>query len=294
MGEPQWRRPGSANGYLPSVGKWVAHSPGIMGNFPAAALMYRMNHVQRGRCVIEEHRPLADLWRRRTPLVVEGNKYDPNRDTRHPGENGSCGRVSPLALLVGPVVVSYEAGQTKIADFRPYIDEIRKTVRSVTGQVLWDYGKGVCTLDAPKAQGATGFLKKVGKLKMSDVEMTVGNDYATVSVVSMDNLSLRMSRKVLVQVGTVARPAGWKVKPASWSDKQGRHTGLEVISYGKAPWMIVENDLSLTLSNDIVTRATAVSPNGEAQAEVPIKREGGKVSFRMPADAMYLVLHSIR
>jgi len=291
MGEPQWRKPGSANGYLPSVGKWVAHSPGIMGNFPAAALICRNDCVRRGRCVIEEHRPLTDLWRRRSPMVVEGSKYDPNRDTKQPGENGSGGQVNPLALLVGPVVVSYDAGQTKVADIRPYIDEALKTVRSITGEVSWDYGKGVCTLDAPKAQGATGFLKKVGRFKLGDVEMTVGNDYATVAVVSMDALPLRTSRKVLVQVGTVARPAGWKVKPTSWSDKQGRHTGLEVVSYGKAPWMIVENDLSLTLSNDIVNRATAVSPNGEAQADVPIKREGGKVSFRMPADAMYVVLH---
>jgi hypothetical protein len=291
MGEPQWRTPGSANGYLPSVGKWVAHSPGIMGNFPAAALTWRMNYVQRGQPVIEEHRPLEDLWRRRSPLVVEGVKYDPNRDTKQPGKATPAGRVSPLALLVGPVVVSYDAGETRVADLRPYIDEAGKCVRGITGQVVWDYGKGVCTVNAPKAQGATGFLNKVGTFKLGDVEMTVANDYATVMAASMDGQPLRTAGKVLVQVGTVARPAGWKDKPVTWSDKQGPHTGLEVVNFGKAPWMIVESDLSLTLRNAIVTHATAVSPNGEAQGEVAIKRDGGKVSLRMPANAMYVVLH---
>lgn len=293
MGEPQWRTPGSANGYLPSVGKWIAHSPAIMGNFPAAALTWRMNCVQRGQAVIEEHRPLDELWRRRSGLVVEGVKYDPNRDTKQPGNGKAApaGRVSPLALLVGPVVVSYDAGKTRIADLRPYVDEAGKCVRSITGQVVWDYGRGVCTVNAPKAQGATGFLNKVGTFKLGDVEMTAGNDYATVMVVSMDGQPLRTARKVLVQIGTVARPAGWKDKPVTWSDKQGSHTGLEVVSFGKAPWMIVESDLSLTLHNAIVTHATAVSPNGEAQGEVAIRREGGKVSLRMPPNAMYVVMH---
>jgi len=34
-----------------------------------------------------------------------------------------------------------------------------------------------------------------------------------------------------------------------------------------------------------------VSPNGEAQGEVAIRREGGKVSLRMPPNAMYVVMH---
>lgn len=296
MGEPQWRKPGSANGYLPSMGKWVAHTPGIMGNFPAAALAFRKGYIRRGTPVVEEHRPPAELWRRGIPAVVEGVKYDPNRDKKEPGRrtmpgpSGRGAKAHPLSLLVGPVVVSFDAGRTRIADTRRYINEKNKIIRSVTGEVAWDYGKGVCTVSAPKAQGACGFLGKVGTFKLGDVELRCGNDYAAVMAVSMDGQPLRTSGKVLVQVGTVARPAGWKTKPVTWSDKQGSRKGFEVVSYGKAPWMIVEGDLSLTLTNANITRATALTPNGEAKANVPIRREDGRVSLCVPADTMYVIL----
>ena len=36
-----WQRPGSANGYLPSLRKGVFATPETLGGFPGAALMYR-------------------------------------------------------------------------------------------------------------------------------------------------------------------------------------------------------------------------------------------------------------
>jgi hypothetical protein len=43
-----------------------------------------------------------------------------------------------------------------------FIDRKNQTVRSVTGELMLDYGKGISVLNAPKAQGVTGFLKAAG------------------------------------------------------------------------------------------------------------------------------------
>src|SRR5690606_28669122 len=78
--QPQWRQPSSANGYLDSVGKWVADTPEILGNFPAAALIFRQGYLKEGEPVAIEHRPPKVLWSRRPPAIVEGASFDPNRD----------------------------------------------------------------------------------------------------------------------------------------------------------------------------------------------------------------------
>ena len=57
-----------------------------------------------------------------------------------------------------------DPSKTRVADLSGLIDRDKKVVRSVTGEVALDYGTGLCTLDAPKAQGACGFLAKAGPI----------------------------------------------------------------------------------------------------------------------------------
>jgi len=71
---------------------------------------------------------------------------------------------------------------SKVVDLGRYIDHNRKVVRSNTGQIRFDYGRGLCTIDARAAQGATGFLKTAGPLVLSAVTVDSENAYATVLV----------------------------------------------------------------------------------------------------------------
>ena len=78
-----------------------------------------------------------------------------------PDQNGI---VDPLAFLVGPVKVHYDSdpSRTKVTDFGAFIDHGNKVVHANTGQINLDFGRGLCTIDAPQAQGACGFLKNFG------------------------------------------------------------------------------------------------------------------------------------
>ena len=66
-------------------------------------------------------------------------------------------------------------------DLKRFIDHKKNVVHSVTGQITWNYGEGICTIDAPQAQGASGFLKKTSPIKLKDVTIQSSNDYATVT-----------------------------------------------------------------------------------------------------------------
>ena len=274
--------------------KWSADVPEIMGEFPACALMYRRGYLKQGAPVVQEERALTDLWERKTPLIAEDKSFDPNRAGTGVGQSVLARGVDPLAFLVGPVRVTYggDPALTKVTDLAPYINAASKTVRSETGEIRLNYGKGLCIVNAPKAQGITGFLSKAGPVTLSDVTITSGNPYATVAVVSLDDLPLRRSHKVLVQVGTAARPTGWQATETDFPSEDGKATlhGFEVIKTGAAPWQIVNADISLTVTNPSLTKATLLDAAGYAVRVVPITRTGGKMTVKLPAETMYLVL----
>ena len=274
--------------------KWSADVPEIMGEFPACALMYRRGYLKQGAPVVQEERALTDLWERKTPLIAEDKSFDPNRAGTGAGQSVLARGVDPLAFLVGPVRVTYggDPALTKVTDLAPYINAASKTVRSETGEIRLNYGKGLCIVNAPKAQGITGFLSKAGPVTLSDVTITSGNPYATVAVVSLDDLPLRRSHKVLVQVGTAARPTGWQATETDFPSEDGKATlhGFEVIKTGAAPWQIVNADISLTVTNPSLTKATLLDAAGYAVRVVPITRTGGKMTVKLPAETMYLVL----
>jgi len=294
LGQPQWRQPESANGYLPSLGKWIADTPELLGNFPAAALMYRKGYIQSGEVVVQEHRRLEDIWQRQLPSIAESATFDPNRDTEAQSSQAQRDTpVHPLAFLVGPVEVTYDSdpAQSQAMDLTPYIDVRAKTVTSVTQEITWDYGRGLCWLNSPKAQGVTGFLQAAGALDLADLVVTAGNSYATVVAVAMDDQPLAISKQILVQVGTTARPTGWGQTAVKWQDDDGNtHSGYEVTNYGAAPWQVANADVSLTLRNPAITQAMALDINGISQGEIALQPQSDAVTFTMPANAKYVVL----
>jgi hypothetical protein len=243
--------------------------------------------------VVEEHRPLEQLWQRQLPLLAETASFDPNRDLSRADNSGSETQVHPLAFLVGPVKVTYggDPAQDRMVDLRPYINDRRQTLTSITGEITWDYGQGLCLLDSPKAQGVSGFLKDQGRITLHRLTITSGNPYATVMVVSMDGQPLDQAQRILVQVGTAARSTGWQQRRAQWTDENGTtHRGYEVLNYGTAPWRVANTDVTLDLQHSGLTRAQRLDMNGMAQEDLPLERRGDGVRLRLPATARYVVL----
>ena len=96
------------------------------------------------------------------------------------------------------------------------IDHKNKVVHSVTGQLTWDYGDGVCTIDGSRRPGSHGISQKVSPITLNDVTIQSSNDYATVMLAALDGKPLKESQSVLVQVGTIARPTGWTERAATF------------------------------------------------------------------------------
>ncbi|MES2459580.1 MAG: hypothetical protein V4671_03295, partial [Armatimonadota bacterium] len=228
---PEWQPPFLPYSWNPPTGKWNVATPMQLGQFPAAALLFRLGYLKKGTPVVHEERALDDLWQRRSPLIVEEGGWDPNRDAGNlPPRSAVKVGVDPMAFLVGPVevVLGGDPAKSTVADMKPFLDKERKVVRSNTGQIRFNYGSGLCVIDSPNAQGATGFFRQAGStIPLSDVTLQCANDYATIAIVSMDSKPIKLSKKLLVQVGTSARPTGWQDKDVTWTsgDSKQQVTG---------------------------------------------------------------------
>lgn len=275
--------------------KFFAGEPDHLGMMPANALLFRMGYVRQGRTVVHESRPMDDLWDRKAPVIAETETFDPNRDTKNiAGPTGKTD-VSRLAFLVGPVEVSFgeDRGKTKVADITPFVDADRKIVKSNTGEIALNWDKGLCTVNAPKAQGITGFLKAGGgRFELSDLTIESQNEYATITVVPLDDQPLNTSKRVLVQVGTRAELTGYQAEPVrhTFADAKAPTDAMRLVRTGVAPWRVVNTNGTLSIANAGLTKATRVEPNLSAGGVVPARREAGRLVVPLPPDAMYLIL----
>jgi hypothetical protein len=287
---PDWDQPKSANGYLPSIGKFTAGTPMTLGQFPAAALMYREGDVAAAaQPAVFEHRTLDDLWNRRKPLIEEESGFDPNRDASQPAP----GTASPLAYLVGPVKVDYGVGKANaVMSLTPFVDAQTATVTSETRQIRWNFGAGVVQVDSNKAQGVTGFLKDGGgTFALKDVTITSTNDYAAITVVSLDGAPITTSRKLLIQTGTQARPSGWADEALSWTQKDGTMIkGRRIDEPGHAPWLVADTQGSVIINNASLSKATALDGNGLPVAPAATTRTGGTLTVTLPRDSLYVIV----
>ena len=297
-GEVEWSSQDRADWDSASRAKWAIATPMMLGQFPAAALMFRRGDVARGKPVVVEHRSLDQIWKRVPPKIVEDPGFDPNRDQGDVARRSNGQQaVDPLAYLIGPVEVFYgsDPSKTRVADLSRDIDRKNRVVTSNTGQLSWDYLHGICMLRSPAAQGATGFLSRVSVIGLGDVTIRSQNDYATVLVVSLDGLPLSRSASVLIQVGTHARPTGWADHKVTFTAEGSKEIiqGRQIDSTGSMPWAIDDTRIRVQLRNTKVTSAIPLDINGDSKTAVPIRRTDDTIELELPNDVLYVVLKAL-
>jgi hypothetical protein len=274
--------------------KWTYSTPMQIGQFPAAALLYRQALLRQGKPALVEHRSLQNLWQCAIPLIGEEPGWDPNRDQASMPRSPNIKTViDPLAYWVGPVRVVYESDPAKstAVDLSKYIDRQRKIVRSITDEAELDYGRGIYRVNAPAAQAACGFLAAAGPQRLTDVTIACGNRYASIVVVPLDGHPIRTSGKLLVQAGTLARPTGWSVVPARARIDGKQGDCFRILDGGKMPFQVENLDATVTIANPRLSKATLLDINGMATTTpVEVRRADGKGTVLLPANTIYLVL----
>ncbi len=276
--------------------RWTSSIPGTTAMYPANAYIFRKGLIREAELVVQESRTKESLWERAIPVIAEENGFDPNRDTYGNGGDPAETEVIPLAFLTGKVEVEYGGGGSTVIDsqINTLVDLANKTVGSVTGELKWNYGKGLATMSAPMAQGATGFFsdgETLFEVELPDITLSVKNEYAAISVVAMDDTPLNNSGKILVQIGTVYRPTGWVEQPAQFEPSAGDiRDGFQIVNTGKMPWKAANNLMSIEFRNQNIKSAYTLTINGEKSDEILLFPTLDGVKMYVPTNAMYIIL----
>lgn len=231
---------GSA-GWDESPGKFSLSTPAGLGCFPAAALVYRRGYVREAQAVVLERSPPESLFELRGSRVFVAPALE-------------AGAIDPLLFYVGRVARSFEGSpadgfERSAGDS---IDRERKLVRSATGELELDYGRGVLALRAPKAQGAVGFLGRAGRIDLPDAAIEMENDYGSVTIVSLDDRPIARSGKILIQTMTAERFYGFRATgPGGLSGR--------IEDVGRAPCGVEEFRVAVTLRLEEGKLATVVA-----------------------------------
>jgi hypothetical protein len=251
------------NTWSQQVEKFTIGDPVALGQFPAAALLYRQGLVQTARDAVHVAVDLPSL------RALDGLPLSPPQSLdalRAQGvlprsvwtapRGASMGRtVDPLSFLVGRVEVDIAeqragGGAFRVVDLPRAIDRAAMKVRSDTGELLWDWGRGLVTIDAPAAQGATGLLRSAGEIALAAMTLACDDEYGSVLLVSLDGAPLATSRRMLLQLMSEDLNTGWSA-PGQ---------GLRTIAAVGGPPLVVRN-----LSGHVVfkrpdVRALEVTP----------------------------------
>jgi hypothetical protein len=272
-----------------TMNKFAASSPVIMGNFPAHALLYRRGDVREASDVVHQVLDLEELYGLKGSGAFTAQALDALRAADVPPgaeARGAVSAIDPLACYVGRVLRTFgkDTGASRQVNLSRYVDRERKTIRSVTGELFWDYGKGYSTVNAARAQGAAGFLARAGRIDLATVSIEMKNEYGSVTVVSLDDRPISNSRKLLIQAMTVERPYGFRAT--------GANSG-KILDLGEAPFGVekIDGTVRLRLAAGGAPKVVALDEHGYPKP-APATVSGGPASLtvKLAPDSVYHVV----
>lgn len=267
------------------LAKFPVGGPVVAGSFPAAALLYRRGDVQEAPVAAHETLSLDDLFAMAGSALTAEAALDQLRQQDLPrgasGREAACA-LDPLAWYVGRVERSFgdPAETSRPIALDDFIRRDAKTIKSLTGELEWSYGLGLATITTPRAQGAAGFLGKVGRVDLGDVALECENEFASVLIVSLDDQPLAQSQRILIQTITEEQPYGFRVE-------DGR-----IESLGEPPLGMRRVAATVWLPPG-EARVAALDESGYAMDRaVEVVRDGpdGRLAIRLAEDALYHVV----
>jgi len=261
-------------------GNWTYMMPGEIGQSPAEALQYRRGDLKPGDTVIRQVTTIDDILNLKSSALLEGHNAD-FRITEAPksAQADQIASFDPLSFFVGRVERTFDSKAEPVAiDLSKYIDRDKKIITSSTGEIVWDYGQGLLTVNSPKSQAVTGFLYKAGPVKLGDVTIESHREYGTVHVISLDGQPITNSKKILIQAFTEEKMYGFKSANGIIQD------------IGRAPITVRNIDAKVTFTNGAQMKATSLDEQGYARGDLQPQITGGNTTIILPRDSLYTIL----
>lgn len=183
--------------------------------------------------------------------------------------------------LTAPLMLRTEKTFNKEEESKPFNPrESKNAALSMSGELYWNFSRGIFQVNAPKLQGAAGFLSSQKELAFRNVRLSSASKYASVFAVSLDNTPLITSSRIVVSAVGSIENSGAEYSPARTS----------VIYGGHAPILIepVLSEMTLTLKPFKSAKVYAIDINGYKKE--PYKNysvSGSRVTVKTDKDSRH-------
>lgn len=215
----------------------ISLDPVRMTEFAAGALMFLRGDVSRAREISERTYSREQVIDSSRLPASERPYFTPGFPLALPLEHGVR-----IHSLDGPPTARF-------ADLNP-----ADAIASDTGELSWSgwaSGHGIVTIDTDRTQALVGFARTKRALKNLSAE--IDNDFASVTITSLDSRSLSQSGKILLSAAARAANTGMK-----WNSSR-----TTLSSQGGSPTLIEPVTGTITLTNlQGATAVTAVALDG--------------------------------
>ncbi|BCX48998.1 glycosylhydrolase family 5 [Haloferula helveola] len=208
---------------------WTLMTPTQVGQFPAAAVLFRESLVREGPVIADYRLSVDDAVALKGSPIAHAANLDELRKSDVPEDDGMPRRgIDPLAHFMGRVRLEIGDGpSTKDAG----MGRIGPSDVVRGGELELDYARGLLTVRAEGAQGVVGAIEGTFSLPALAVRSTM--ELGAIVAVSMDGKPLAESGKVLLQVMSEEKATGFRTEPTSDGRKR-------IVSIGKDPWLVRE------------------------------------------------------
>ena len=182
---------------------WTSYNdPSLMGIMPAAALMFRQNHVSFAKQTYEIKLSREDFFYKKiSPITSKALRtlLETSRFTVSPPDT------KELPWLEKNKIPS-KASQVVTDANLDFIPEKFNFVQSDTGELKRDWEKGIHTINTAKSQVATGEIGKEA-INLQDVAFKMKTPKAVVAVQSLENKPIAQSKAIFITAIAKSSPS---------------------------------------------------------------------------------------
>jgi hypothetical protein len=176
----------------PDMSSYRTDTPHYIGQFPALAFAIHKNHIKESPPIAARHLAIANLFTGSDALHQDFTKggYDAKSLV-------NAGGVPPEFFAIGRITLSFDGAKTQQIDSANYWMRDTKTVRAVTGELMWDYGRELITVQSPKTQGIVGRPGREGVM-LPEVTIRCETPFVSMIFTPLDDLPLVESKRILI------------------------------------------------------------------------------------------------
>ncbi|MFH2033575.1 MAG: hypothetical protein ABIJ26_02575, partial [Candidatus Margulisiibacteriota bacterium] len=224
--------------------------PNVWAQWPAAAMLFYRGDVSKAKNTYER-------------VFSDSEIFGPIKEDNPIADE-------PLLPLITRTVINF--GPKKIIPDTSYfldkfLDRGNKVINSDTGQLKWNYGDGIFTVNTPKTQGSIGFTG--GKwIDLSSVKIYAETPFSSIMITSYDNQPLVKSKRVLVTCGARIENFG----------QVYNETRTQLVEVGKAPILVEPVEGKIFFKDRTPKKVTGLDIAGNPVGSAQLIKNGFAIS----------------